>query len=228
MHPKRNNARSAAVWATDGRARVKICGITNREDALHAVTAGADMLGFNFYPRSPRYLKPEAARQIIAELPASVLNVGVFVNEPSPEDVIELSQRAGIGAVQLHGDESAEYCAAITTLPVIKAFRIRSGFDPATIVNYRSVAAVLLDAYSPNERGGTGEVFDWEIAEEFSRSGNRLFLAGGLGVDNIAEAVRRVHPFAVDACSRLESRPGVKDHELVAKFIQAVNGSRKI
>lgn len=227
MQPTPNNALTAPAWVMDGRTRVKICGITNLQDALHSVAAGADMLGFNFYPRSPRYLKPEAAREIIAQLPPSILAVGVFVNEPSPDAVSKLAQLADIGAVQLHGEESPDYCAAITASPVIKAFRVRPGFDPAIMRDYRTVVAILLDAYSRDEHGGTGHVFDWNIAQALSLETERLFLAGGLGVDNVAEAVQRVRPFAVDACSRLESRPGVKDHDQVAKFINAVNRSNK-
>lgn len=216
------NLPASDVWSLDGRTRIKICGITNVADALHSAAAGVDFLGFNFYRRSPRYLDPETAREIIAQLPPGVLSVGVFVNEPEPQSVLEIAHDAGVGAVQLHGEELPDYCAAINTLPVIKAFRVKPGFDAGAIREFSSVRAILLDAYSREEHGGTGHTFNWDVARASSFASQPLFLAGGLGVDNVAEAVRRVQPFAVDACSRLESRPGVKDQVLVAEFINAV------
>jgi phosphoribosylanthranilate isomerase len=200
---------------------VKICGVTNLEDALLCVEAGADMLGFNFYPRSPRYVAPPEARRITDQLPASVLSVGVFVNEESPGRVEELAARAGVAAVQLHGDEPAAYCRALDGRPVIKALRVSADFAPESAVTC-GTQAVLLDSYSKDLYGGTGDVCDWSAARRVRALVPRLFLAGGLGPGNVAEAVRAVAPYAVDACSLLERAPGLKDAGRVRAFIAAV------
>ena len=169
--------------------KVKICGITNKDDALAAAEFGADALGFVFYPKSPRYIEPERAREIIEELPPFVTSVGVFVNEwkEKVEEIIEVS---GIGAVQLHGEESPAYCASFRNVKVIKAFRVSDEFDPERLKNY-SVDACLLDAYSKDAYGGTGETFSWEIARRVSAYG-RIILAGGLTPENAAQAIREV------------------------------------
>lgn len=200
---------------------VKICGITNLEDALMCVRAGANMLGFNFYPRSPRYVAPESARRITRQLPASVVSVGVFVNEESPARVEEIAARSGVVAVQLHGDEPAPYCRALRGRFVIKALRVAPGFAPESAASF-GTPAVLLDAYSKDLYGGTGEVFDWSAARRARALVPQLFLAGGLGPDNVAEAVRAVAPYAVDACSLLERAPGRKDEARVRLFVAAV------
>lgn len=202
--------------------RVKICGITNLDDALEAVAAGADALGFNFYPRSQRYITPQAARIIIEQLPADVLTVGVFVNEKGPQDVLRIAAEAKVCAVQLHGDESPAYCRALASLPVIKALRVAEGFVPESVLEYET-EAILLDAFDGRERGGTGRTFDWEIARRVRDVVPKLYLAGGLSVENVAEAVERVRPYSVDACSRLEREPGRKDKERVRSFISAAH-----
>lgn len=204
------------------RVRVKICGITNLEDALAAVEAGASALGFNFYPRSPRYLMPKDARRIIEELPQSVLMVGVFVNEDGPGRVARLAEEAGVSAVQLHGDEAPEYCRALPGFQVIKALRVAEGFVPESVLEYEGTA-ILLDSFDRGARGGTGRAFDWEIACRVSALVPRLYLAGGLSADNVSEAVERVRPYAVDACSCLESAPGIKDHARMREFISAAH-----
>lgn len=203
-------------------SRVKICGITNLEDALVAVEAGAFALGFNFYARSSRYISPRAARRIIEQLPAKVLSVGVFVNESSPEEVARLSDEACVAAVQLHGDESPAYCRALRERFVIKALRVRAGFVPAGVLEYET-DAILLDAFDETARGGTGRTFDWEVAGRVSALVPALFLAGGLAPENVREAIAAVRPFAVDACSRLESAPGKKDSARVRDFIRAAH-----
>lgn len=220
---KQNDVRSVDKDFPIGEAgaRIKVCGITNLADALHCTAAGVDMLGFNFYRRSPRFIEPVAASAIINELPGSVLAVGLFVNEPTPGSVADVAKQSGIGVIQLHGEETPEYCAELNEWPVIKAFRVRPGFDPAEIGAYQS-SAILLDAFTIKEHGGTGHTFDWDLAKGLSATVSRLFLAGGLGVDNVARAIATVRPYAVDACSRLEQRPGVKDHELVSRFVEAV------
>ena len=199
---------------------IKICGITNLDDALAAVDAGADALGFNFYKPSPRYVTPETAREIIGELPQSILTVGVFVNE-SPESVKDLTRRAAVTAIQLHGDESPEYCQHLNGDFVIKALGAGADFDPQQARAY-NVEAILLDTKDDALRGGTGRVFDWSIAQEVSRAVPKLFLAGGLGVQNIEQAIISVDPYGVDACSKLEESPGKKNHERMRAFVKTV------
>ena len=199
---------------------VKICGITNLEDALAALGAGADALGFNFYSRSPRYITPAAARRIIEELPSEALSVGVFVNESRPEDVKRIADEADIRAIQLHGDESPVYCHALRDRFVIKALRVSKGFEPESVLEYET-DAVLLDAFDRDARGGTGRVIDWELARRTRELVPKLFLAGGLTIENVTEAITAARPYAVDACSGLECAPGRKDALRVQAFIKA-------
>lgn len=199
---------------------IKVCGITNLEDALAATEAGANALGFNFYRRSPRYIAPEDARQIIEELPSTVMTVGVFVNEDEPEDVARIGDSARLTAIQLHGDESPEYCYALRDRFTIKALRVRDDFEPQSVREYET-DAILLDAYAPAARGGTGRVVDWEVARKVRELVPQLYLAGGLSPENVAEAIAIVEPYAVDACSSLESAPGRKDVKRVCAFIAA-------
>jgi phosphoribosylanthranilate isomerase len=203
---------------------VKICGITNLDDALAAVAAGADALGFNFYKPSPRYLTPQHAREIIEQLPESLLMVGVFVNEESPDDVRRIANEAGIRALQLHGDESPAYCRELAAdYYVIKTFAVSDTFDVETAKAYE-VEAIMLDTKHNRLRGGTGRVFDWSVAQRLCPTIPKLFLAGGLSPENIKNAVETVHPFAVDACSALEDTPGKKNHERMRVFVNAVRG----
>lgn len=202
--------------------RVKICGITNLDDALVAVEAGAFALGFNFYPRSPRYIRPPDARRIVAQLPSNLLTVGVFVNEAGPEVVARIADEANVSALQLHGDEPPEFARALKERLVIKALRVGEGFVPESVLEYET-EAILLDSFSGLERGGTGRTFDWEIARRVRELVPKLFLAGGLSPENVAEAIRVVRPFAVDACSRLESAPGRKESERVRSFLAAAH-----
>jgi phosphoribosylanthranilate isomerase len=199
---------------------VKICGITNLEDALVAVSAGADALGFNFYRRSSRFITPAAARSIIEELPKEVLTIGVFVNEGRPEDVNRIALEAGVRAVQLHGDEPPAYCRALKHHMVVKALRVGEGFAPESVLEYEA-DAILLDAFDRDARGGTGRVFDWQLARRTREFVPKLFLAGGLNVSNVAAAIAAAQPYAVDACSGLESAPGRKDAARVSAFIKA-------
>ena len=200
--------------------RVKICGITNLEDARASIDAGAHALGFNFYPPSPRYIEPSAARRIIEQLPAAILCVGVFVNLPDAEEVTRLASEAGVQAVQLHGDESPEYCQRLKDFFVIKALRVNSEFEPERAARYET-EAVLLDGFSPVAFGGVGQRFDWSVAMRTRELVEKLFLAGGLNADNVAAAIKLVQPYAVDACSGLESIPGRKDMAKVRAFIAA-------
>ncbi len=203
---------------------VKICGITNLEDAQMCIAAGADALGFNFYPPSPRYVEPLIAREIILQLPDRVLTFGVFVNEESAEIVEATANLAGVAGIQLHGDEPPEYCGQLAHREVIKALAIGPGFHPEQAVEYGS-QTILLDAFDRQIRGGTGKVIDWSIAKETCALVPRMLLAGGLGPDNIESALTAVKPFGVDACSRLEVRAGKKDPSLVQEFIRAARAN---
>lgn len=203
--------------------RVKVCGITNLEDALAAVEAGADALGFNFYKRSPRYLTPEAARLVVREVPWRVLCVGVFVNE-SREAVEAMMEESGVAAAQLHGDESPEFCEELRGVRVIKALRAREGFEVDGATRYQT-EAILLDAYDPHAWGGTGKTCDWRLARRVREAVPRLYLAGGLTPENVGEAIREVGPYGVDVCGGVERVPGLKDHELVRRFVVAVRGA---
>ncbi|MBU5612358.1 phosphoribosylanthranilate isomerase [Geomonas azotofigens] len=196
--------------------KVKICGITSVDDALMAVDAGADALGFVFFDKSPRFIGEEAAQKIIAKLPPFVQVVGLFVNA----DINVVNSTAdccGLDIVQLHGEESPEYCRLVNRR-VMKAFRVR-GPESLTPLSEYHVSAYLLDAYSPHAYGGTGEVFDWDCAVAAKEQG-RIVLAGGLTPDNIAEAVLRVGPYGVDVSSGVEASPGKKDPDKVRRFIQ--------
>lgn len=197
----------------------KICGITNLEDALLAVDAGADMLGFNFYRSSPRYIAPQAARAIIDQLPGAVLTVGVFVNE-SVAVIEQIAAEAGVAALQLHGDESPEFCQQLKHKYIIKVLAVRPDFEPTSAGAY-NVQAIMLDAFDRKTRGGTGQTIDWAIARRTRALVPRLFLAGGLSPENVAAAIAAVEPYAVDVCSALETLPGKKDEQRVRAFVKA-------
>ncbi len=205
---------------------VKVCGITNYEDAALAVAAGAGALGFNFYARSPRFIPPQAARRIIERLPPAVLPVGIFVNEAAPETVARMAAAAGVPMVQLHGDESAAYCAQLSAYEVIKALRVGAAFAPEQASSF-PVHAILLDAYSPQAHGGTGLTFDWALARRTRELVARLFLAGGLTAENVGAAIAAVQPFAVDVCSGVEAAPGRKDAAKLRAFLAAVRAAEK-
>jgi phosphoribosylanthranilate isomerase len=204
---------------------VKICGITNLADALSCADAGADMLGFNFYPASPRYIAPEEARRIGERLPTAITRVGIFVNEESPELVAELARAARVSAVQLHGEETPDYCSVLLDeFFVIKALRVAPGFVPEEVMRY-GTKAVLLDAFCARAYGGTGRTFDWSVASAARARVPQLFLSGGLGPENVSEAVAVVQPYAVDACSLLERAPGQKDAGRIRAFVAAARSS---
>lgn len=200
---------------------VKVCGITNLEDALAALAAGADMLGFNFYARSPRCVETAVAWRIIEHLPEGIECVGVFVNEPSPEDVLETARESGVSAVQLHGDETPEFCRALEGFKTIKALRVGRDYVVERAAAF-GTDAVLLDAYAPDAFGGTGHTFDWALARATREAVPRLFLAGGLKPSNVAAAIDAVGPHAVDVCSGVETSPGRKSFQLMRDFVAAV------
>jgi phosphoribosylanthranilate isomerase len=204
---------------------VKICGARSMEEALCAVDCGADALGFNFWPKSPRYIEPEKAREIIDHLPPLISCVGVFVNE-SQERILEAARLAGISAVQLHGDESPEFCRELGPLKIIKALRVGEGFDPRSIARF-DVSAALLDTNIKGRYGGTGRRFDWSIAIE-AKQYARIILAGGLNIDNVAEAIAEVRPFAIDVCSGVEAAPGRKDVDKLRRFMIEVRRANSL
>jgi phosphoribosylanthranilate isomerase len=201
--------------------RVKVCGITNLEDALAAVEAGAEMLGFNFYERSPRRVTTVEARRIVEKMPECILPVGVFVNEAGPETVEHKALEACVGAVQLHGDETPEFCAGLRGFLTIKALRVGPEYEVERAALF-GTDAVLLDAFAADAWGGTGKTFDWSVARRTREAVPKLFLAGGLTPENVAEAVNVVRPFAVDVCSGVESSPGQKNFHLMRRFIDQV------
>lgn len=210
--------------ATPDPVKVKICGITNAADGIVAAEAGADLLGFVFCDESPRYITPEAAAQIIRQLPPFVVKVGLFVNAPE-EDVMRAITVCGLDMLQFHGNETPEYCRQFG-LMTIKAFRIRDAGSLDALEKYPT-DAWLLDAYTPGKLGGTGEVFDWDLAIAARGRGRPIFLAGGLNPDNVAEAVRRVRPYGVDVSSGVESAPGKKDQAKVRAFVRAAKAASK-
>jgi phosphoribosylanthranilate isomerase len=189
--------------------KLKVCGLTSLEDARAAIDCGAEYLGFIFYPKSPRYIAPASARAIIDRAPGDIISVGVFVNEPRPEDVNEILRVSGARMAQLHGDESPAYCAGVGAERVIKALRVGDDFDERRVLDYPA-SAVLLDAFDAKLYGGTGRTTNWRIAREAARL-TRVFLSGGLSPDNVVDAIRAVEPFAVDVNSGVESAPGRKD-----------------
>jgi phosphoribosylanthranilate isomerase len=200
--------------------KIKICGITNIQDAEAAVALGADALGFNFFKRSPRYIEPARAKAIVEALPPLVSLIGVFVDEFSPERVMRMAHAVGMGTVQLHGAETAEYVKHLSELRVIKAFRVDQQFDTSQLSKY-TVNAFLLDAYEESLQGGTGKTFNWQLAIEAKKHG-RIILAGGLTPDNICSAIRTVEPYAIDVCSGVESEPGKKDDKKLEALFREI------
>jgi phosphoribosylanthranilate isomerase len=206
--------------------RVKICGITNLEDALRSVELGADELGFNFYRDSPRYIEAAACGNITAQVQRNILKVGVFVNE-AVDEVCRVSELAGLDAVQLHGDEPPDYVAELrprTKCRLIKAVRVANGFDPSDVLNY-DTDSILLDVDSAGRYGGTGEAFDWSLAKGVKKMVADLYLAGGLTALNVSAAIGTVGPNAVDIASGVELTPGRKDPEKIKAFIAAVKST---
>jgi len=202
--------------------KVKICGITNYDDAAKAAVLGADLLGFNFYPKSPRHIEPEKAAEIISNLPSFMDVVGVFVNagESQIRQIIELCR---LNWVQLHGDESPEFCRSFDSLNVktVKAIRIRDEEDIKQAEKYFT-DAILLDAFDPEKYGGTGISFDWNIVGHI---GKRVFLAGGINPDNAVEAIE-LGVYGIDVCSGVEAEPGKKDHKKMERLFENIRHLR--
>jgi phosphoribosylanthranilate isomerase len=204
------------------QVRVKICGITNPGDAEAAVDSGADALGFVFFQGSPRCISPQNAAAIIKNLPSFVTTIGVFVDD-KPDNIEKIASLSGIDVIQLHGEEPPEACAF--SRRIIKAIRVKSleSLDP--LVHYKDVvSAFLLDTFTPDVFGGTGQIFNWDIAVEAKQFG-KIILAGGLTPDNVADAVKRTRPYAVDVSSGVESAKGKKDHQKMKLFIERAKGA---
>jgi phosphoribosylanthranilate isomerase len=197
---------------------VKICGITRVEDAVAAARAGADALGFMFFPQSPRFVSFESAARICRELGPFPARVGVFV-DPSEEEVSIAMRECGLNILQFHGNESPEFCRGFGAMSM-KAFRIR-GPESLTQLSQYKTDAWLLDSHVDGVPGGTGAKFNWDLAVEARKMGRPIFLAGGLNPDNVAEAIRRVRPYGVDVSSGVESAPGIKDAAKVTAFVSA-------
>ncbi|OGV03872.1 MAG: hypothetical protein A2330_10340 [Ignavibacteria bacterium RIFOXYB2_FULL_36_7] len=210
--------------------KVKICGITNVEDALLCESLGADALGFIFYKGSKRFVEPEVAGEIIAKLSPFTVKVGVFVNS-SPEEINKTVMEIKLNVVQLHGDENPEVISKIN-FPVIKSFRIKNGFDFSVLTKYERVS-YLFDTYLPGgqagsekEYGGTGKIFNWKLIPEELR--NKIILSGGISINNIEEIYKNIKPAAVDLSSSLEIKPGKKDREKVKEFFKTINYLREL
>ena len=201
--------------------KVKICGITNAEDAQVAVLAGADALGFVFYSKSPRFVEPKVAKQIISGLPPFVLPIGVFVNE-EPKVVRNVMEECGLALAQLHGDETPAYCESLER-PVLRGIRLRDRGSFLAMAEYKGRAGVrgfVVDAFSESAYGGTGKTTEWDLAVEAARAAP-ILLAGGLTPENVQEAIQKVKPYGVDVSSGLEASPGKKDPAKVQAFIHA-------
>ena len=219
MHSPTSSAQSSASVA------IKICGVTNLPDALAAIGAGAEMLGFNFFKGSRRFIAADEAGEIIRQVRqrGDTKCVGVFVDADVAE-IRAIALQLGLDAVQLHGNEPPDYCQALQPLPVIKALRVHAGFDPA-VASAFDCDTILLDTWHPNERGGTGAVFDWSVAAEIRRRVSRLILAGGLNSRNVAAGIRKVQPDAVDVCSGVEDDARRKNSVAIREFVAAVRGA---
>jgi phosphoribosylanthranilate isomerase len=208
------------------KIKVKICGITNWLDARRAAEAGADFLGFNFYPPSPRYIAPAKARRIVQRLPKEITAVGVFVNE-SEDTILDIASTVGFVHVQLHGDESPAAVARLSRIfPVMKAIRVRKSFRPAQLARFKHSQAFLLDGFDAHHWGGTGKTFDWRLVPK-KKGDARIFLAGGITPENVGDAIRTARPYAIDVCSGVESKPGKKDPQRMKAFMQAVREAQK-
>ncbi len=201
--------------------RVKICGITNLEDALASVFAGAHALGFVFYKKSPRYIHWRQAQNIARLLPAKILRVGVFVDE-KPARVKKIAALCGLDILQFHGQESAAYCRKFKGYKIIKAFRIAKLSDLVQIYRYKTFA-YLFDSAAGDRPGGSGKKFNWKILAQSARIEPVVFISGGLTPVNVRQAVKLLKPDWVDVSSGLESWPGKKDHRKIKRFIQALN-----
>ncbi|HKQ37234.1 MAG TPA: phosphoribosylanthranilate isomerase [Verrucomicrobiae bacterium] len=202
--------------------RIKICGITSIEDAVAAVNAGADALGFMFYERSPRRISMDMAAAIKNALPPFVVKVGVFAD--ATENVVRSAALCGLNVLQFHGNETPEFLKRFSPTATIKAFRVQNAASLAMLPTYNT-SSWLLDSYTPAQLGGTGTTFNWDLAIQARKLGRPIILAGGLTPENVADAIRKVRPYAVDVSSGVEFAPGKKDPAKIAAFIQAAKSA---
>ncbi|MFH1247620.1 MAG: phosphoribosylanthranilate isomerase [Candidatus Omnitrophota bacterium] len=199
--------------------KVKICGITNLQDALKAVESGADALGFIFYKASPRYITPAKAASIISGLPSRIIKTGVFVNARE-KTIRRVAKLCALNLIQLHGEETPRFCKRLKDLRVIKAFRVKDVVSPGEIVKYNTFA-YLFDAHANKQKGGTGKTFNWKLIEHPDFITRPIFLSGGLNGLNVQKAIKTLHPHWVDVSTGVESAPGRKDHKKIKMFVQA-------
>lgn len=222
------NAANRIFGDEDGRARVKICGITNEADAAAAIQAGADALGVNFYRQSPRHVDLSVANEWLSRLPGDILRIAVLVN-PTIEEALALAAMPFIDALQLHGDESPEFCRMLAErgFQFMKAIRVRDDASLGRMPSY-STPTILLDSYTPGF-GGSGQVFPWHLAARLveTRPDLQIVIAGGLTPENVIDAIRQVHPTAVDVTSGVESAPGRKDSAKLKAFVDAARAAMK-
>ncbi len=203
--------------------KVKICGITNLEDAVSSIEAGTDALGFVFYKKSPRYITPEEASRIIKELPAHIIKIGVFAN--AKEKVIRrIAKFCSLDILQFHGNESAEFCRRFGGYKIIKVIRIKDRIDLKNMLKYKPFA-YLFDTYTKLKLGGSGKNFNWKLVSPLARVGRPIFLSGGLTAKNVKEAIKAACPDWVDVSSSVEITPGKKDREKVKDFIREAKGN---
>jgi len=203
--------------------KVKICGITNLEDALNSIEAGSDALGFVFYKKSPRYIAPGKASQIITHLPPGILKVGVFVNARE-ENIKRIAKLCNLDMLQFHGDESPRFCERFNGYKIIKAFRVKQRIDFKDILHYKT-SAYLFDTFVRLKIGGTGEKFNWALIRHLGGFHHPIFLSGGLNAENVKEAIRKVEPAWVDVSTSVEIKPGKKDYKKIKRFITVVKST---
>ncbi len=200
--------------------KIKICGITNLEDALNSVKAGCNALGFVFYRKSPRYITPKKASQIVKHIPTHILKIGVFV-DAKEKTIKRIAKLCNLDMLQFHGNESPEFCKKFKGYKIIKAFRIKDKIDPRKILKYKTFA-YLFDTFVDSRPGGTGKNFNWKLVRHIDGLTRPVFLSGGLTAKNVRKAIEVVHPKWVDVSSSIEVSPGKKDYKKVKKFIEAV------
>ena len=211
------------MMANNNQVKVKVCGMTNLKDTLLAVEEGSDAVGFIFYKKSPRSVTMKLVREIVIELPPFVDTVGVFVDETA-EKINKIADYCNLDMVQLHGDESPTFCKRMRRR-VIKAFRVIDMQSVKNISNFQ-VSGFILDTFSESLHGGTGKVFDWNLALPAKKFGP-VIMAGGLTPNNVRQAIQRVRPYGVDVCSGVESEPGIKDHKKIRVFLKNAKAGRK-
>ena len=200
--------------------KIKICGITNLEDALAALFSGADAIGFVFYKKSPRYIDPKKARNISRILPRKIMRVGVFVDEKESK-IKSISKICGLDMLQFHGNESPEFCSRFKGIKIIKAFRVKNRLELKELKKYKTFA-YLFDTFSESQAGGTGKKFNWNLLPEKSKIKRSVFLSGGLNIRNVKSALKQVNPDWIDLSSSVESRPGKKNHKKIRSFIEVI------